>query len=220
MTPDEAVTTVRYQIAEESANFFSDDELRSYLTMGEREIANLLECNEEVTTVTLTTGTYSYATGLSGYNTIDHITYSGNEAYKLKGVDFRDLQAVDDQVMSPNAQSGDPTHYWRYGGSVVLWPTPDASGTIAVYGTKTTTAVVSGATAFSINNQFTEYLPDYVLFRCYMKDQDNGRATMHKQVWEEHKVRAQRENSRRRYSDRLLVVKTEPEYPTTILGIV
>jgi hypothetical protein len=220
MTPEEVVLTVRDQVAESSANFFTDAELYRYTTSAERQLANLLGCNDVVSVVTFSTGTYSYTTGVSDYVNIKHITYSGSEAYKLKGVDFRDLQALDSKVMTTSASVGDPTHYWRYGNSIALWPTPDASGTISVYGTKVTTAVVSGATAFAIPIQFTEGLPDYVLYRCYLKDQDDGRANMHLKLWEDYKASSLREWTGRKYADRLLVVKTEEDYPTTELGMV
>jgi hypothetical protein len=183
-------------------------------------MANLLGCNVAATAVTVTTAQYSYTTGVSDFVNINHITYSGSEAYKLKAVDFRGLQALDARALTTFAQSGDPTHYWRYGNAVILWPTPDGSGTINVYGTKTPTAVVSGATGFTIFGQLTEYLPDYALWRMHMKDQDDGRSNMHLKLWEDHKIKAQREWTRRQYADQLLVVKCEDDYPGTIQGMI
>lgn len=220
MTPAEALATVRYQVAEPSANFWSNDEIYVYLTQGERELANKLECNIASTAMTVSASVYSYTTGVSDFVNVDHITYSGGEAAKLKHVDFRGLQTLDDQALTSDAQSGDPTHYWRNGDSVILWPTPDASATCQVYGTKVCTAVVSGSSTFTIPNQFTDYLPEFALYRMHLKDQDDSRASLHLALWNEHKNRAQMEYTRRKYSDMLLVVKDEESYPTTLLGMV
>lgn len=221
MTPSEAVDTIRYQVAESSANFFEAAEIYGYLTQAERELANYLECNIAVTAFTATTGTYSYTTGVTDFVNIEHVTYNnGSRSYKLKGVDFRDLQSLDDLVMTSSATAGDPEVYWRNGDAVIMWPTPDASGTCNVYGTKVCTAVVSGATAFTVPNFVTEYLPDFALYRMYLKDQDDSRANMHLKLWKENKELAKREYARRKYSDRLLVVKTEDNYPTVAFGMV
>jgi hypothetical protein len=220
MTPTEALETVRYQVAEDSANFWSNTEVYGYLTQGERELASQLECNEAVTAVTVATGTYSYSTGVADFVNIKHVTYSGDTAYKLKATDFRGLQSLDDSIMTSSATAGDPEYYWRNGNAVVLWPTPDASGTISVYGTKVPTAVVSGAAAFTVPVQFSDGLPDYALYRMYLKDQDDSRANMHLNLWREHKQKSQREWMRRRFADQFPVVKDEGQYPSVSLGIV
>lgn len=219
MIPSDAVTTIRYQVAETSANFWSNDEIYWYLTMAEREMAALLQCYQVTTAFTTTTSTYSY-TAANDFVNIDHVTYDGSTRYKLKAVDFRTLQALDDNVMDSSAQSGEPTHYWRYGTAMILWPTPDASHAVTVYGTKVTTAVVSGSTAFSIPVQFTDYLLDYSLYRMYLKDQDDGRANMHLTLWQDNKARAVAEWSSRLYSDQILTVKCEEDYPDTVAGMV
>lgn len=211
-----ALQSVRYQVYETTASFWSDDEIRSYLWQAECDLASEVQCVEIKTTLTAATSTQEYSFA-SSIETVRRVTYDGE---RLKLVDLRTLDAIDDDATSGGVQTGDPTHYYLFGDNTLgLWPVPAASGSIVeVRGNGMPTEIASSTTQFTVPGLFHRDLIDYALYRCYLKDQDDGRANTHLQLWERSKEKARTKwrlrNTRGGYS----IVKDEDIMHNTLAG--
>lgn len=215
MNVSTAVQTVRYQFYEATAAFLADDEIRQYLWDGECELARKVECVEVVTSITASAGVQE-STYTSTVEMIKRVTYDDD---RLKKIDFRELDALDDDGTGSDVSTGDPTHYYLYGNNTIgFWPKPTTDGVVKIWGNGTPAQITSSSTAFTIPVQFHNYLPDYALYRCYLKDQDDGRGKLHLDLWESNKAKAQAEWHRRKNGDKLNVVKDEYTMATTIMG--
>lgn len=216
ITPASSLVFCRDQWGESGSGFISDAELRSYLWQGEKELAATLGCYERMTSVTTTTNTQEYSSPVNFFETI-RITYNGE---RLKKVDFRQLDKLDDDATSGGVSTGEPEFYYEFGlNKIGLWPVPDASATVAFYGLAEPSEIVSGTSAYSIPPQFTGYLHDYALHRMALKDQDDGRTIMYRDLWNDHKQEAYRLWMKHRMANKLPTVKAEQEYPTNSLGM-
>jgi hypothetical protein len=215
MTPAQALTYCRDQWAESSSGFFTDAELRSYLWDAESKLNQVVECLEVSTSITTVTGTQEY--GRQSLLYIKRVTY---DADKLKKIDYRELDLLDNYgTDSSNAQTGEPSHYYEHGDYIGLWPVPDTTNTLRMWGIGEPTLIASDTSNFSIPSAFHRYLPDYALMRMAAKDQDDGRVQFYGQLWASDMKEAQQTWSRRRFMDKLPVVKDEYEFPGTALGM-
>jgi len=215
MTVATALSTVRNQTYESSANFWADDEIRQYLWEGECEIARENQCVEVVTSITTTTSTQE-TTFTSTVEFIQRVTYDDE---RLKKVDFRDLDSLDNEPTGSDATTSDPTHYYLFGNNTMgFWPIPTTSATVKIWGSGMPPQITSSVSQFSIAGQFHHALPDYALYRMYLKDQDDGRAKMHLDLWGEKKLRATQQWQKRKNIDKLNVVRDEYTAGSTLLG--
>lgn len=214
LTPAQALTSVRDQYAESGSGFFTDAEIRSYLWDGERQISNLLQCNEVTTSITTVTGTQEYAR--QGLITIGHITYDGD---KLKKVDFRSLYAADGDATTSDASSGSPVYYYEWGSNIGLWPIPDASSTVKIWGMDECAQITTASTAFTIDGSLTNGIPYYAMSIMSAKDNDDGKAGFYLNLWERSKAEASKVWDERKDTDMIWTVKDEYSQPTTGRGM-
>jgi len=216
--PAASVTSIRHQFYETASAFVSDSEIKTYLWEGERDMNAFVECYLGTGTNTTTTGTQEY--NISSFVTncigIRHISYDGTA---LKRIDLRDLDFLDEDGTTTDAQTGDPTSYYEWNDKVGLWPVPDASATVKIWGVFEPPEITSATTSYSVPRQFQTYLHDYALYRMYLKDQDDGRANMHNKLWNEHKQEAQRLWARKYKGNKLMTVKDSGAYPKTVMGM-
>jgi len=217
MTPAQILSTIRNQIYETTAGFWSDDELRAYEWQGECEIASITECTEATdssTTTVASTATYAIP---SDCLYIKELTW---DSYPLKCVDIRGFDALEMPSYGNTLTEGKPTHYVLKGSDVGLWPVPDSAETLMFYYIAEPAEITSSSTAFTIPQLFHHLLPDYVLYRCYAKDQDEGRANFHKRAWMEGIQRAQMLWAKRKYGGRFPVVKDSSYNLSAVDGLV
>lgn len=215
MTVASAIQTVRYQFYESTAAFLADDEIRQYLWDGECDLSRQIGGNEVVTSITTVTSTQE-STYTSTVEMIKRVTYDGGRLHKM---DFRDLDSLDSDGTDSDASTGDPTHYYTYGNNTIgFWPVPTTSATVKIWGIGTPTQITSSVSAFTIPGQFHNYLPDYALYRAYLKDQDDGRSKVHLDLWEKNKSKAQAEWNKRKNGDKINVVKDEYTMACSQLG--
>jgi hypothetical protein len=211
-----AIQTVRYQAYEPTAAFWADDEIRQYLWEGECEIARMAECVEVATSITTVTSTQE-STYTSTVETIKRVTYDGD---RLKKIDFRDLDTLDEDGTASDASTGNPTHYYLWGNNTIgFWPVPTTSAAVKIWGNGTPAQITSSVSAFTVPPQFHNAIPDYALYRMYSKDQDDSRAKLHLDIWEASKTKAVQQWSRRKSADKINLVKDEYAYASTTLGM-
>jgi hypothetical protein len=217
MTPSDVLTSVRSQLYEPVATFWTDDELRNYMWQAEQEIATTFKCVRVNTTITSVTAQSMYTRPVDAYY-IDRLTW---DKVKLKKIDMTDYDALQRVAYGGMYTIGRPMHYVEYNqDSLMLWPIPQYDAPINIQYEKIPSQIVSGTTAFDIPPMFHNMIQDYVLYRALLKDQDDQRAGFFKTAWEKDMQDAWSVWARFKNADRYHVVKEEDTYRTLELGII
>lgn len=217
MTPQQVIDTVRFQFYETAAKFVSDNEVRSYMWQAEMLLASMLECTETTNSATTTViGTQEYAKP-TNCALLQRVEWYG---VKLKKIDLTDQDAIDFGGYGAAVATGQCHSYYEYGSVIGLYPVPSSAQTLKFYYAAEPTLTTGASTAFTVAGPLTKYLADYVLYRLYAKDQDNGRAGFHNGLWEQGLINARQEWARIKRRDMHSVVRTEDFYPSTDLGLI
>lgn len=216
MTPVQALATVRTQLNETTAAFWTDAEIMAYLWEGETILAGKIGGIQAATAHTTVTGTAAYAKPTNCLR-IDRLTYNGK---KLKKGDFRDRDSLDGTTYGSTLQSARPEMYVEWGVSVYLYPVPDDAKPLDYFFFKSPTVLTATASAFSLQEETLQaMLPDYAIWKGSMKDQELTRADRHKKYWDDNLLRAESIWNDRNNQDRVLGVKDEDEYAGGPLGM-
>lgn len=217
-TPQEIYQLVRDLSNEQDTAFIGQQELYTYLWMAECALNRDLLCYEltdsSIPTVALQQE-YSKPTAGAACFAIKRLLYNSD---KLKKITIRQLDDMDSA--GGTSSTGTPIYYYEYGTKIGLYPTPTEVKTLKFYFIGTPTALTSSSTMFSVPAMFHPYLADYALWRIFAKDQDEGRASFHKKLWDENMVRAKDEWFRTQRMDRHQVVIDADSTTTTDEGIV
>lgn len=215
-TPAQILTTVRSQIAEVEAGYFTDDEIRSYMWQGECELAKLLQCTETNSSTTSTVvGTREYAQPTNIIN-IYRVTW---DSFPLTKINVNEVDIVEGAAYAYTGSQGSPLYYYEDRNYIGLSPIPNAIKTLKVYYTAEPAEITSSSTAFTIPAIFGFYLSDYCLYRMYIKDADAERARFHLDRWNEYLLKAQSEYKRQKRSNKRVIVKDSSILPETSLRI-
>jgi hypothetical protein len=216
MTPAQVLSTVRNQLYETTAAFWTDSELYAYMWMGEMEIAQSYQCTDATTATTTVTNTSMYTMPASAM-VLQRVVWNGVKLKRLQ--DQTDRDALDSPSYSGTLTTGNCTHYYEYGSTIGLWPVPIQSHTIQWYYSKEPDEVTALST-FTVPMVFHRALPDYVLYRAYSKDSNEGQSIFHKKLWEEALEKTGRAYQDSKLTDLYPVVRDEDNYPNTELGII
>lgn len=219
MTPSEILESIRDQVYESTANFWSDDEIYRYMWQAECELAGLIECNEisDSTTLDSTAGTQEYSIP-SNFLSVSSVKY-GNKL--LKKVTKREKGFYDFNDVTSTDFSGEPDSFYVTPTHIVLYPVPPSTGVnITLIGIGQPTKLTTSSTSFSTSQLYHHYYIDYCLARMYAKDQDEVRSDRHMRLWENNIVRAKQKLAQSKRIGKFSVVKDEEMYPTTELGMV
>lgn len=216
MTPAQALYTVRSQLNETTAAFWTDAEIYGYLWEGECVLAGKLGLFQVASAHTTVTATSVY-TCPDSWLRISRLTYDGK---KLKKGDFTDRDYLDGTNYGSTPQSGQPVMYTEWGQSVYLFPVPDQAKTLGFFGLKAPAQIVTASTVFSIKDEsLQQMIPDYALWKSTLKDGDAGRADRYERAWNANVLRAESMWVDHKAEDRIYAVKDEDEYPGGSLGM-
>jgi hypothetical protein len=216
MTPSSILSRVRDQLVEATASFWTDAELYRYMSDAESEINNMVECYQ-------LTGTAAAATGTSAYTlptdcvTVTRLTYDG---VPLKLVSQRERSNLDQPGYGSTVQTGDSTHWYMYGGMAYLWPVPSRAPTIKYWYVAEPVDISTASSSFSVPQQFQNAIQDYVLYRAFTKDQDQGKAEWHKREFMQAMMDLKSREQRRRWAGGFPKVIDSDKAYSTYDGIV
>jgi len=217
MTPATVLSLVRDQLVESTADYWQDAELYRYMSQAESEITTLTECCAKQSTVATTT------TGTSGYTlpgdclTVKRLTFDG---VPLKQIDIRERDNLDMPGYGGTMQSGNPTHWYQFNGYAYMWPTPARAATYVYDYVYQPATIVTASSAFSVPLQFQNAIPDYVLYRAYVKDQDQAKSEFYKKEYMQAVMDTQMREQRRRWAGGFQAVRTEDASLSTYDGMV
>ena len=218
MTPNQILNTIRNQVYETSPTFWTDGEVFAYMWQAECELAALIGCTQSTdTSITTVAGTQEY-TRPSDALEISRVTWN---YVPLKKIDLRDKDSLEFPSYGDSTnRTGNCTHFYEYGDLIGFWPVPPSASPVKIYYVKQPDEITASSSTFTVPQLFHHYIPDYVLYRMYAKDQDETRAQLHKQAWGEHIIAARQKWQSRTGKGRFSVVRDESQSQTTELGIV
>ena len=183
MTPVEVYSLVRNQCAETSVEFWTENEIYSLMSIAEKQIAQRIGNIEAKTSLTTTTSTKTYSIASSVSGIITRLTY---DTYRLEGININEIDTVEGKAYGGVTIIGQPEYYYRYGDTLGFSPTPDSSHTVDIYYRATPVTVTTSSTAFTVPSEYTQYIPDYCLYRMMLKDQElRNEAVAYKGQWDE-----------------------------------
>lgn len=217
MIPTDVLSRVRDQLVEATAAFWTNAEIYRYMTDAEREINLLVECNIISTAATTVTSTSGYTLPADCLSVI-RVTYDG---VPLRKIDSRgrDRDGLDMPGYGGTPQTGQPTHYHQVNSTAYLWPVPQEAKTVRYQYLAQPAEVVSGSTAFTVPANFHNPIQDYVLYRTFLKDQDQGKSEWYKREFEQGISDALRREQRRKWAGGFPTVKGEDSNYTTFSGL-
>lgn len=216
MTPTEVLTLIRNQVFEQTAAFYNDPEVYSYMTLAENEMSRKTDMAESTdTSITTVASTREY-TKPSTITKLIRVTWN---TVKLKKIDFTQLDQVEGVSYGFTGSTGSPVYYYEWAGKIGLSPIPTSAETLKLWCIVEPTALTSSSSSFTIGNEYGHYLADYAIYRMYLKDQDQSRADIHLGLWNNNKRLAEDDWVARKGDDKYKVVKQEDNFPGTFIGI-
>ena len=217
-TPQQVLTDIRNQANEQSAAFWNNNELYSYMWTAEKKIVSLIGGIDSTdTSITSVSGTQEYTIP----TTTRTIQKAEWDSVKLKKINVtRDLNSIDWVGYGGSQTTGNPTHYYQWGRNIGLWPIPTSAETLKLWTSENAAEITRSSTAFTVDLIFHDIIPDYCLFRMYMKDKDNENAAFHRNFWDQGLSSTMTEWKMTRDNDMNSVVVDQDFYEGDILGIV
>jgi hypothetical protein len=235
MRPSDVVQIARDQMADPSQNFWGDPELYRYMTMGVNILVSKWPetLGKATATIDATANVANYAlptstdtTAFGNYLSVNWIAPGKSLAdaqnlgigYRLKKIDARSMYCT----QSDSTSMGTPEYYREIDGEKFgVFPTPDSTGYFYVEYTAKNGNYSSTSNFSSDLAPFAHHLPDYILFRAFLKDQElQAQSTIYKQLWDEHLEEIEESLYQTSNSDRIVTIKDEDIFPSTDLGII
>ena len=177
MTPTTIKELARQRYNAIGDNFFSDDELNSYIYAACMELSAKSKCIRRVYTTSTVANTQEYSKPTNTVS-IKRITYNG---YKLNKITMREDDALTIHNQATTA-TGTPCHYFEWSDSIFLRPTPAAVGTLKIFSYNQPQEVTNTST-IEVPERYHIDLVDYMLEKMVAKDQNFDAASYHGAEW-------------------------------------
>lgn len=204
MTPSAVYTAIRNQCAETSTEFWGEAEIYTLMSIAEKQIAQRIGNIEISTSITSTTGTKTYSISSFVSGVITRLTY---DSYRVQGISINEIDDVEGKAYGGVTLTGQPEYYYRYADVIGFSPTPDDAKEIKIFYRDTPAAVTTSSTAFSIPNEYTDYIQDYCLYRMFLKDSElRDESIIYKKQWDENIGIINNHYTNRKNKDRLIQV--------------
>jgi hypothetical protein len=196
------VNRIRRQAAEKETDFWSNQEIVDYIGDAQIMLATRTSGVYQKTYTTDTTASVRAYTTPTDVGSIERVVYSGT---RLTGVNLDDLNRLEGDTTV--VALGFPNYYYQFAGGINLSPVPDTSASLQVDYNAYPGDLVENDT-FLIPEWCVRYIPDYALYRMYMKDQElREQGQYFKGQWESNLANVETEWRKRMYNDNLSIVK-------------
>jgi hypothetical protein len=161
---------VKRQFGDESGVQITDEDIIRWVNSAQAEIAtnnNILKAKADTV---VSAGTYQYPLGQSmSLESINSIHVDGS---KLRYLNFNDYETFINDEDPNHTQTGRPTHWSEWGGSLILFPVPDKTYTMEVYFVGTPVIVTGVADTLSLPDKYFQRIVDYVMAQAYELDEN------------------------------------------------
>lgn len=212
MTPTEVVTLARQRYNATSDDFFSDDELYTYLYMAQKELAEETLCIRNVYSTTTVASQQEYQKPTLCLS-IKRITYNGQKILKI-------LDREDDALTlfaQDTTATGTPQYYWEWGTSIELRPVPDDTLTLKIY-CYDLPGAVSSTSSLDVPARYHAFLADFLNWQMAAKDKNLPVAEHYQAQWQKRVQDAKRYERKFLRGDAFSHVIDEETIPQTVIG--
>lgn len=169
LTEANALALVRSEINEATPAFWTDDEITKWIKEGCTDISLRSLCIEKIVDVSIISDTIRY--------TQDSTTTDFSKLIKVDSAMINDKALVkqDMKAMSKLAHLTPqvPKYYFHYAESIIVFPKPDASYTLELYGIYLTDDITE------IPDTYSYYPVWYAVSKCLLKDRKNSEAAQY-----------------------------------------
>jgi hypothetical protein len=177
MTTATIETAARRRLNAASSTFWSSTEIiEDCLYFALVDLCNRAKCYETSSTATSVVGTAGYTKPTSAID-LKYVEYDGQP---LELTTKREIYALN--LNGTAAPLGRPTHYYLWGSSYYLYPTPDEALTITLFYTSGPGAITSGST-IPVPLQFQSRLVNGVAYYMLLKETDDPRIPVFEKRW-------------------------------------
>ena len=178
MTTAQIETAARRRLNAAASTFWSSTEIiEDCLYFALVDVCNQVRCYEATATDTSASGTAGYSKPTNAID-IKRVVYDGTP---LELVPEREIDALN--LNGTSAATGRPTHYYLWGSSYYLYPTPDTSSlTISLRYISGPGTIVSGSN-IPIPLQFHSRLVNGVAYYMLLKETDDPRIPIFERRW-------------------------------------
>ena len=216
MNVQSAFSSIRFQLNETTAAFWTDTEIYGYMSEGELELSYRTGGIKAATTHTTVTDTSVYALPADVLR-INRVTYDGK---KLKKVDDTDIDWLDGTTYGSTVAAGSPEVYREFNDEITLYETPDDAKPLIFEIIKSPTVIGTASTQFTlVNDAIHKNVIPYTLWKAYTKANELNQADRYKAEFEEGAARAISTQRDQEDWDRIAYVKDEDQYPGGNLGM-
>jgi hypothetical protein len=215
-TPSELYDLIRGMAFDADVSLAGESDLFHYMTVAERIVAKKIPCTETTATDSTVIDQREYDRPASALK-IKRVTWN---KVKLKKISINDLDIVEGVSYGGISSSGNVVYYYEYGNVVGLSPLPAAIQELKFWFTLLPPALTSISTAFTIPEEYIDIIPEYCLYRLYLKDDMKGEADRSLNLFNNRILEYQDDWSQRTQEDYIQVVRLDEISPTTDIGMV
>lgn len=198
MTPAEIESQARARYNASGDPHFTSSELRNAIYQAELEMALEAFVIEATTSTVSVAGTQTVAMPSLAI-AVRRLEYDG------KALEVGSLE--DDPKTSTTTVQGTPGKYVVYGSNIYLYPTPSSIKTVKIFHYSEPAEVTTSSSTMSVPTRYHTDIIDYVLSIMYAKDQNNGMATYHRNMWESNLLKIKRNRKKEKSAGGFRVVK-------------
>lgn len=202
MTPAQIETQARQAYNAVGETFWSQAEFLATIWRACLEISTESKCIENAYTTTTVASTQEYAYPTNTIS-IKRVTYAG---VKLEPIDFR---RADGLSLASSTATGTPMYYAEWDGVLILYPMPDAAGTLKIYSFSEPAEIQTSSQTLEVPSAFHGRIVNFVLSEMYAKDKDFNSAQYYRNLWEGDKKEIKRWVAKRRRGDTFQTVVNE-----------
>lgn len=192
-TQAQLLTRIRDRLDEATATMWSDDQLRTWINEGARDLARRTETLLDRDTIPVIAGTreYSVPTDVLKINRAEYYVSATDSIYPLEYRQFNAMDAVWHTQQAIN--SGTPIYFTTWGfppnAKVILYPTPSVAGTLRLFVYRlpaelATSTSADANTTVEVPAGWDDLVIDYVEYTALRRDRD-PRWQEAKQLYEE-----------------------------------
>lgn len=168
-TVQNVMTVVKRQFGDESGVQLEDSDVINWVNDAQDTIVNRNRVLKAKSTTAITAGQSTVTFPDLRIIQIESVHYNGRILPNMSFVEAEQKISTSDPQSS---ESGTPLFWYEWAGTMTLWPTPDADGSLDLYYSAFPTRVTGATDSLSLPDKYFEDICRYVMQQVYEMDQD------------------------------------------------
>ena len=168
-TAKDVADYVKRAFGDEAGVQVVDSDVIRWINAAQEEIVSANDVLKGTAQTAMTAGTYDYPLQSLDIKSLHSVIINGA---KIQYYSFEDAEQKIFSEDPQRVQTGKPWLWYEWGGTINLYPTPDANGTITLYFTKNPTKVVDLTSTLGLPDNYFNRIVEYVLAQAYELDEN------------------------------------------------